>query len=50
MRRRPLVKNYKYRNAIAKLRASSHNLEIEQGRHANPTTPLHVLTPVLYIV
>lgn len=35
-----LVKNYKYRNALSKLRASSHTLEIERGRHTNPITPI----------
>src|SRR6056300_1576225 len=31
-----LVKNNKYRNAISKIRASSHHLEIERGRHCKP--------------
>ena len=35
-----LVKNYKYRKAISKLRASSHTLEIERGRYTNPSTPI----------
>ena len=34
-----LVKDVKYRNAIARFRASSHHLEIERGRHTNPITP-----------
>ena len=34
------VKNPRYRNAIAKLRASSHTLEIERGRHTKPKTPI----------
>ena len=34
-----LVKNRKYRHALAKLRTSSHNLEIERGRHTRPVTP-----------
>ena len=36
-----LVKDVKYRNAIARFRASSHHLEIERGRHTNPITPEH---------
>ena len=34
-----LLKNRKYRHALAKLRTSSHNLEIERGRHSRPATP-----------
>ena len=34
------VQVYKYRNAIAKLRCSSHTLEIERGRHCNPKLPI----------
>ena len=34
------VKNPKYRKALTKFRTSSHTLEIERGRHTNPTTPL----------
>ena len=34
------VKNPKYRIAIAKIRASSHTLEVERGRYTNPKTPL----------
>ena len=34
-----LVKNRKYRHALAKLRTSSHNLEIERGRHTRRATP-----------
>ena len=34
------VQNYKYRNAIAKFRCSSHSLEIEKGRHAKPKIPV----------
>ena len=30
-----LVKNFRYRNAITKIRTSSHALEIEKGRHRN---------------
>lgn len=33
------VKEFKYRNAISKLRTSSHVLEIERGRHARPPVP-----------
>ena len=35
------VKDFRYINAITKLRASSHNLEIERGRHTIPKTPEH---------
>ena len=35
-----LVTNYKYRDAITKLQASSHTLELERGRYTNPKTPL----------
>ena len=35
-----LVKKPCYRQAIAKLRCSSHTLEIERGRHTNPKTPV----------
>ena len=34
------VKNVKYRNAINKLRSSSHHLEIERGQHCKPSRPL----------
>ena len=34
-----LVKKCKYRTAITQLRASSHTLEIERGRHTKPKTP-----------
>ena len=33
-----LVKKAKYRSAITQLRASSHTLEIERGRHTRPKT------------
>ena len=36
-----LVKDYRWRNAITKLRSSSHALEIEKGRHTRPMTPLN---------
>ena len=35
-----LVKDPKYRIAVSKLRASSHMLEIERGRHTRPITPV----------
>ena len=34
------VKNPLYRNAISKLRCSSHSLQIEKGRHTKPKTPI----------
>ena len=34
------VQTYKYRNAIAKFRCSSHILEIENGRHSKPKIPV----------
>ena len=34
-----LVNKPRYRQAIAKLRCSSHILEIERGRHTNPKAP-----------
>ena len=36
-----LVTNYKYINAITKLRASSRTLEVERVRYTNPKTPLN---------
>ena len=33
-----LVKNYRYRIALTKLRASSHTLQIERGRYTRPKT------------
>ena len=35
-----LLKVPKYRIAVSKLRASSHMLEIERGRHTRPITPV----------
>ena len=35
-----LVKNPKYRSAIARLRTSSHILAIERGRYTRPKTPV----------
>ena len=34
------VSNFKYRNAITKFRTSSHDLEIEKGRHNPHRLPL----------
>ena len=34
------VKKLKYRHSIAKLRCSSHVLEIERGQHTRPKTPV----------
>ena len=34
------VRNPKYRKALTKFRTSSHTLEVERGRHTNPTTPV----------
>ena len=34
------VKNYKFRNALSRLRVNSHLLEIERGRHTKPITPV----------
>ena len=33
------IKDYKLRKLLAKFRLSSHDLEIEKGRHVNPTIP-----------
>lgn len=33
-----LIKGYKYRQAFARFRASSHTLEIERGRYTRPVT------------
>ena len=35
-----LIDNNKYRFAVAQLRASSHNLEVQRGRQTKPITPL----------
>ena len=35
-----LIKEAKYRRSLTKLRLSSHNLEIERGRHTKPVTPV----------
>ena len=34
------IKNYKFRNALSRLRINSHLLEIERGRHTKPITPV----------
>ena len=34
-----IVKYPRYRNAITRLHSSSHNLEIERGRHCRPKVP-----------
>ena len=34
------VRNPKYRKALTKFITSSHTLEVERGRHTNPTTPI----------
>ena len=39
-----LIKNYKYRNALSRLRVNSHLLEIERGRHTVPITPINKRT------
>ena len=33
------MKDFRYRNAITKIRSSSHPLEIERGRYTKPKTP-----------
>ena len=35
------VSNYRYRNALTRLRTSSHTLQIERGRHTRPITPVN---------
>ena len=35
-----LIKEAEYRRSLTKLRPSSHNLEIERGRHTKPVTLL----------
>ena len=35
-----LVKEHKYRISLSRLRASSHTLEIERGRHDRPKKPI----------
>ena len=45
------ITNSKHRNALSKLRASSHILEIERGRYTNPKTPMeNRLCPLCNIV
>ena len=38
-----LIKNYKYRGAMAQLRTSSHTLAIEYGRNTHPKTKIEDL-------
>ena len=46
-----LISNPKHRIALSKLRASSHNLEIERGRYTRPiTNPEDRLCPVGHVV
>ena len=46
-----LISNPKHRIAVSKLRASSHNLEIERGRYTRPITNLEErLCPVCHVV
>ena len=46
-----LISNPKYRVAVSKLRASSHNLEIERGRYTRPkVNPENRLCPLCYVV
>ena len=46
-----LISNPKYRIAVSKLRASSHNLEIERGRYTRPkVNPENRLCPLCYVV
>ena len=46
-----LISNPKYRIAVSKLRASSHNLEIERGRYTRPKiNPENRLWPSCYVV
>ena len=45
------ILNPKYRVALSKLRASSHNLEIERGRYTRPIlSPEKRLCPVCQVV
>ena len=46
-----LISNPKYRIAVSKLRASSHNLEIERGCYTRPkVNPENRLCPLRYVV
>ena len=46
-----LISNAKYRIDISKLRASSHNQEIERGRYTRPkVNPENRLCPLRYVV
>ena len=35
-----LIADFRYRNALTRLRTSSHTLEIERGRYTTPKTPV----------
>ena len=35
-----VIRDRRYRNTISKFRLSSHNLEIDRGRHCNPKVPV----------
>ena len=39
-----VVRDFKLRKAISKLRLSSHDLMVEKGRHSKPKTPLEERT------
>ena len=43
-----LVKDHRYRHAIAQLRTSSHILHIERGRYTKPRTPVNERLCTLY--
>ena len=46
-----MISDPKYRIAVSKLRASSHNLEIERGRYTRPkVNPENRLCPLCYVV
>ena len=43
-----LIKEAKYRRSLTKLRFSSHNLEIERGRHTKPVTPVIEISCIVF--
>ena len=46
-----MISDPKYRIAVSKLQASSHNLEIERGRYTRPkVNPENRLCPLCYVV
>ena len=46
-----MISDPKYRIAVSKLRASSHNLEIERGCYTRPkVNPENRLCPLCYVV